>query len=114
MTFRLVFDLRDAVPFEKSLLPRLCQHPRARHGGFTGKQPQYDCQDIYDSVLFACFACVRQSTPLSSSTNSAVQPETYTAGWLLFLVPKADTYTLVYEGMFDKTVKKELIVTEIR
>jgi hypothetical protein len=43
-----------------------------------------------------------------------VQPETYTAGWLLFLVPKADTYTLVYEGMFDKTVKKELIVTEIR
>jgi tetratricopeptide (TPR) repeat protein len=43
-----------------------------------------------------------------------VQPGTYTAGWLLFLVPKANTYTLVYEDMWDKTVKKELVVTEIR
>nr|MBO2493625.1 hypothetical protein [Clostridia bacterium] len=43
-----------------------------------------------------------------------LQPDTYTAGWLLFLVPKAETYTLVYEGMFDKTVKKEIIVTETK
>ena len=43
-----------------------------------------------------------------------LQPGTYTAGWLLFLVPKNDSYTLVYEGMFDTTVKKEIIVTEVK
>lgn len=43
-----------------------------------------------------------------------LQPGTYTTGWLLFLVPKAETYTLFYEGMFDKTVKKEIIVTKIK
>lgn len=43
-----------------------------------------------------------------------LQPGTYTTGWLLFLVPKAETYTLVYEGMFDKTVKKEIVVTETK
>ncbi len=43
-----------------------------------------------------------------------LQPDTHTFGWLLFLVPKADSYTLVYRGAFDSTIRKELIVTEKR
>lgn len=41
-----------------------------------------------------------------------LQPGTYTTGWLLFLVPKAEAYTLIYEGMFDTTISKEIIITE--
>jgi len=43
-----------------------------------------------------------------------LQPDTRTSGWVVFLVPKADSYTLVYEGMLDRVVKKEIIVTEVR
>jgi len=43
-----------------------------------------------------------------------LQPGTYTSGWLLFLVPKADSYTLVYEGIFDKPVRKEIVVTQTK
>jgi len=43
-----------------------------------------------------------------------LQPGTRSSGWLVFLVPKANSYILVYEGAFDRIVKKEIIVTEVR
>ena len=47
-----------------------------------------------------------------------LQPDTYTSGWLLFLVPKSETHTLrhtlVHQGIPDNVVKKEIVVTETR
>jgi len=43
-----------------------------------------------------------------------LQPGTYTTGWLVFIVPKAETYTLIYEGLFDSAVKKEIVVTQTK
>jgi tetratricopeptide (TPR) repeat protein len=43
-----------------------------------------------------------------------LQPGTYTSGWVLFCVPKRESYILVYEGFLDETVKKEIVVTKTR
>ncbi len=41
-------------------------------------------------------------------------PITYTAGWLLFYVPKASSYTIVYDWFLGKPISKKIVITEIR
>jgi len=43
-----------------------------------------------------------------------LRPDTITAGWVVFIVPKAESYTLVYEGSFDKVIEKEIYVTKTK
>lgn len=41
-------------------------------------------------------------------------PITYTAGWLLFYVPKASSYTIVYDWFLGKPISKKIVITEKR
>jgi len=41
-----------------------------------------------------------------------LQPGAYTMGWLLFIAPKSETYTLVYQSWYDDAIRKLIVVTE--
>jgi len=41
-------------------------------------------------------------------------PITYTDGWLLFYVPKASSYTIVYDWFLGKPISKKIVITEKR